>query len=81
MVTKSENWLEELVISNVQRIRTEKGITIEQAASSVGMNKIYYGDLLRGKRRISVRNLHRLAESLEVEPIELLVERKPRHSK
>lgn len=62
----------QLLGANVRRCRKLKGMTQEQLALEVGMERSYVSDLERGTRNPSVRALGRLAEALKVEPKELL---------
>lgn len=62
----------QLLGANVRRCRKLRGMTQEQLALEVGMERSYVSDLERGTRNPSVRALGRLAEALKVEPKELL---------
>ena len=62
----------QLLGANVRRYRKLKGMTQEQLAHEVGMERSYISDLERGTRNPSVRALGRLAESLSVSPMQLL---------
>lgn len=64
----------QLLGANVRRCRKLRGMTQEQLALEVGMERSYVSDLERGTRNPSVRALGRLAEALKVEPKELLEE-------
>lgn len=70
----AEQHLEDLIICNVERIRKERGLTHQEMADRVGMHRVHLGDLLRQKRRLSVKNLARLAAALEVNPAVLLID-------
>lgn len=62
----------QLLGANVRRYRKLKGMTQEQLALEVGMERSYISDLERGTRNPSVRALGRLAEALSVSPMQLL---------
>jgi len=62
----------QLLGANVRRYRKLKGMTQEQLALEVGMERSYISDLERGTRNPSVRALGRLAEALALEPDALL---------
>ena len=62
----------QLLGANVRRYRKLKGMTQEQLALEVGMERSYISDLERGTRNPSVRALGRLAEALSVAPMQLL---------
>lgn len=57
---------------NVRRCRKLRGMTQEQLALEVGMERSYVSDLERGTRNPSVRALGRLADALGIEAQELL---------
>lgn len=57
---------------NVRRYRKLKGMTQEDLALEVEMERSYVSDLERGTRNPTVRALGRLAEALGVEPQALL---------
>lgn len=57
---------------NVRRYRKLRGMTQEQLALEVEMERSYISDLERGTRNPSVRALGRLAQALNVEPKALL---------
>jgi transcriptional regulator with XRE-family HTH domain len=62
-----------LLGANVRHYRKLRGMTQEQLALDVEMERSYVSDLERGTRNPSVRALGRLAEALGVEPHFLLV--------
>ena len=62
----------QLLGANVRCYRKLKGMTQEQLAHEVGMERSYISDLERGTRNPSVRALGRLAEALSVDPAALL---------
>lgn len=64
----------QLLGENVRRYRKLRGMTQEQLALDVGMERSYVSDLERGQRNPSVRALGRLAEALKVQPHSLLVD-------
>lgn len=64
----------QLFVVNVRRHRKLKGMTQEQLALEVGMERGYISDLKRGQRNPTVQALGRLADALGVEPTSLLEE-------
>jgi transcriptional regulator with XRE-family HTH domain len=62
----------QLLGANVRRYRKLNGLTQEQLAHEVGMERSYISDLERGTRNPSVRALGRLAAALSVSPRQLL---------
>lgn len=63
----------QLLGRNVRHYRKLRGLTQEQLALEVEMERSYVSDLERGVRNPSVKALGRLAEALSVEPHALLV--------
>ncbi len=59
--------------ANVRHYRKLRGMTQEQLAHEVEMERSYVSDLERGIRNPSVRALGRLAEALGLEPHSLLL--------
>lgn len=64
--------LVKLLGENVRRCRKLKGMTQEQLALEVGMERSYVSDLERGTRNPTVRALGKLADALTVDPSILL---------
>lgn len=62
----------QLLGANIRRYRKLKGMTQEELAHEVGMERSYISDLERGTRNPSVRALGRLAEALSISPKQLL---------
>ena len=53
-------------LGRVLRIRREAlGISQEAFGDRIGVNRAYYGDLERGARNVTVRNLERVARGLD----------------
>ncbi|NKY60531.1 helix-turn-helix domain-containing protein [Nocardia flavorosea] len=68
-----EGDLQQAIGANVARIRRERGLSQERLAHEVlGLSLRYVADIEAGRRNMTVRVLERLAESLGVEPLELL---------
>lgn len=55
-------------------LRTEKGISQEKLAELSGLHRTYISDIERGERNVSLVNIVRIAEGLEVEIAELFKE-------
>ena len=60
--------------SSIRRHRRSLGLSQEELALRVGLHRTYIGSIERGERNITVRNLIRLAEGLEITPNQLLEE-------
>lgn len=50
----------------IREIRKEKGIAQERLALTSGLNRGYYGDVERGERNVSLANILKIADALEV---------------
>ncbi len=62
-----------IALSLVLRARREGlGLSQSELARLSGLHRSYIGDLERGSRNISVRNLTRLAEAMGVKPSKLM---------
>ncbi|SEL19438.1 helix-turn-helix domain-containing protein [Ectothiorhodospira marina] len=57
---------------NLKRIRLLTGMTQEQLAERSGLDRTYVSSVERGKRNISLNNIFKLAEALDVTPVELI---------
>jgi DNA-binding XRE family transcriptional regulator len=56
----------------VRRLRSEQGYSQEAFADVVGIHRTYIGDIERGKRNVSLRNVDRIAIALDVSLAELM---------
>jgi transcriptional regulator with XRE-family HTH domain len=63
----------ELVGRNVKGYREKMGISQEKLADIAGLHRTYITQVEQGKRNLTVNNVFRLAEALEIEPNLLLV--------
>lgn len=57
---------------NLKRIRLLSGISQEQLAERAGLDRTYVSSVERGKRNISLNNIFKLAEALNVTPADLV---------
>ena len=57
--------------ANVTRLRKSKGLTMEDAAWSVGMHHTAWGRIESGERKPTLETVFKLARALEVPPAEL----------
>jgi len=57
---------------NVRRVRQDKGLTLEAMADEVGLAYSYLGEIERGRKNPTLDVVERIAEILEIDPIELL---------
>lgn len=57
-----------LVGKNIRRFRKDRGLSQDQLAYQTGLHRTYIGSVERGERNISVINLVKIAQALEVDP-------------
>jgi transcriptional regulator with XRE-family HTH domain len=57
---------------NIKQYRLEKGWSQEELADKSGLHRTYVGGIERGERNITVKVLHKLAITLDVEIGQLL---------
>ncbi len=60
--------------SNVRKYRTEKGISQEAFAEMCGMHRTYISAIECYRRSISLENIQRIADALEIETYKLFLE-------
>lgn len=63
----------ELIGKNVKAYREDQGLSQEKLAEISGLHRTYIGQVEGGKRNITVVNLFRIAEALEVEAYLFLI--------
>ena len=56
----------------MRAIRRDKGLSQDRLALVSGLHRTYIGAVERGEQNISLMNIHRIAEALEVPPARLL---------
>src|SRR5215210_5816124 len=56
---------------HIRELRNSRGISQEDFAAKVGLDRSYYGGVERGERNIAALNLMRIALALQVEVGEL----------
>ena len=61
--------------TNLRKYRTEKGYSQEKFAELCGLHRTYISDIECFKRNISLENIQRIADALEIESYKLLIER------
>lgn len=59
--------------TNIKTIRESKGISQEKLAGLSGLHRTYISDIERFQRNISLDNIKKIAEALNVKPYELLM--------
>lgn len=60
--------------TNVRRYRREKNISQEKFAELCGLHRTYISDIECFRRSISLDNIQKIADALEVETYKLFVE-------
>ncbi|MFC1995656.1 helix-turn-helix domain-containing protein [Chloroflexota bacterium] len=63
---------------NIRTIRKQRGYSQEEFADIAGFSRSYYTEIETGKRNISVLNLIKIMEALNVEPKEIIGSFKPK---
>lgn len=61
----------EIFGQNVQKYRKVIGLSQEQLADKAGLHRTYIGMIERAEKNVTLRNIQKLANALEV-PIEVL---------
>lgn len=58
--------------THIRQLRSAKGYSQESFADACGLDRTYVGGVERGERNLGFKNLLRIAQTLDVEPSELL---------
>lgn len=66
--------LNHIFSSNVKKIRLKQGISQEKLASKAGLHRTYISLIERNKRNISLANVEKIAQALDVPAFILLKE-------
>lgn len=56
----------------IRKKRSKLGYSQESFASEVGLHRTYIGSIERGEKNLTIRNLIRIAEKLEIPPSKIL---------
>jgi len=75
-VNKTTSKARKLFSTNLRAFRKEKGISQEELAYLSGLHRTYVGSVERGERNISIDNIERLAEALNIKITDLLYDGK-----
>lgn len=59
---------------NLRKYREEKNISQEKLAEIAGLHRTYISDIERFQRSISLNNVQKIADALEVETYKLFLE-------
>ena len=58
--------IKEQLGQRMKYLRNEKGISQEKFALSIDMDRTYYASVEIGKRNISITNIHKIANGLDI---------------
>ena len=61
-----------ILAANIRQRRKERGISQQDFALEIEMDRTYVGGIERGERNVSIDNIERIAKGLEVSPDLLL---------
>ncbi|MCR5087499.1 MAG: helix-turn-helix domain-containing protein [Lachnospiraceae bacterium] len=61
--------------SNVRYFREQIGVSQEKFGEMCGLHRTYISDIERFTRNISLDNVQKIAQALNIEPFELFLER------
>jgi transcriptional regulator with XRE-family HTH domain len=64
--------LQRRVGRNLRAHRQAKGLSQEAFADVVGVHRTYMGGLERGERNLTLKSVEKIAERINVDPLELL---------
>jgi transcriptional regulator with XRE-family HTH domain len=57
---------------NLRAYRTARGLSQEALADALGFHRTYMSGVERGVRNLTLKSVERIAERLEVDPVDLL---------
>jgi len=63
---------------NIRTVRKQRGYSQEEFAEIAGFSRSYYTEIETGKRNISVLNLIKIMEALNVDPNEIIGSLRPK---
>ncbi len=72
MDESEEAILQQAFGARLREVRKQKGFSQESLALACGLDRTYIGGVERGKRNISLINIHKIASALGVSPKEIL---------
>ena len=64
----------QILAANLKRIRSERGLSQEKLAEIVDLHRTYISGIERGMRNVSLRNIEKIAEALDVGVVDLLTD-------
>lgn len=63
-----------ILAANIRQRRKARGVSQQDFALEIEMDRTYIGGVERGERNVSIDNVERIAKGLEVKPYLLLME-------
>ncbi|HZP69308.1 MAG TPA: helix-turn-helix transcriptional regulator [Pseudolabrys sp.] len=76
MATARPGKLRQVLAHNVRRLRKQLGVSQEELAHRARVHRTYMGSIERSEQNISIDNIEKLAKALDVEPHQLLIDRR-----
>lgn len=64
---------------NIRKLRKQRGYSQEEFADIAGFSRSYYTEIETGKRNISILNLIKIIEALNVDPNKIIGSLKPKN--
>lgn len=64
--------LRDTFAANLRRLRNEKNLSQDDLAYAAEVSRSYLSQIEKGKYHVSLKTIGKLAEALNVEPVELL---------
>ncbi len=61
--------------TNIRKYREEKNISQEKLAEMSGLHRTYISDIERFQRSISLNNVQKIADALQIETYKLFIEK------
>lgn len=66
---------------NLRAVRDGRGLSQEAFALALGVHRTYMGGLERGERNLTLKAVERIADVLDIDPLDLLTEQSRMHDK
>ena len=63
-----------ILAANIRQRRKARGVSQQDFALEIEMDRTYIGGVERGERNVSIDNIERIAKGLEIKPHLLLME-------
>jgi transcriptional regulator with XRE-family HTH domain len=76
MATAKFGKLRQVLAKNIRQLRKNLGLSQEELAHRAKVHRTYMGAIERSEQNISIDNIEKIANALEVKPHQLLDERR-----